>query len=169
MAGVEGEHRAHLAFGAGEVAAAQVGLALADHLAQAADALQFAHGVARADVVRLDAQHPFVADLRRGEVALAAVEVGAAQQFLDGPCARGGQRHLQLGVARVVFHRPGQMGQALLVLPRLDQRESLLPLLVGGAAGQQHRADGQRQHSGIRLAETVERNHGALPTASDWD
>ncbi|MCY1415651.1 hypothetical protein D9M71_311430 [compost metagenome] len=150
VAGVQREDGVHLALSAGEVAAAQVGFAVAQHVAHVAHLLQLVQGVLRAAVVRLDAQHPLVTDRRRGEIALAVVEIRRPQQLFDGARAGRGQRHPQLGVARIGLHRPGQLRQPLLVLPRLDQREPGLSFLIDRTAGQQHRADSHRQHCGIR-------------------
>ncbi|MCY1309469.1 hypothetical protein D9M69_614770 [compost metagenome] len=107
--------------------------------------------------MRLDAQHPLVAQARGGEFALAASEVRVAEQGPHRPLALGGQGHLRAGVAGRLAGGLLQPGQAFFELAGVDQVQALALGQVAAAAGQQRQRQVPRQAL-----------HSALPTARDW-
>ncbi|MCY1286614.1 hypothetical protein D9M69_373750 [compost metagenome] len=158
---IERRQGAHLAFGADQVATAQRGLALAQHLVEVAHLLDLPQRLAGAVVARLDAEHPLVGHLRGGEVALAALQVGLGEQHGDHPGAGAGQGDLRRGVARIGPGRFGEARQAGLVAALLDQRHALVARQGRGATGEQRGAEVQQAAGGSL--------HGSLPTARDWE
>ncbi|MCY1501709.1 hypothetical protein D9M68_357910 [compost metagenome] len=157
MLRVQGEDAAHLARGPHHIAPAQVGLALAQHVADVALLLDHVQAVQGPLVVLLDAQYALVAEAGGGEVALAAGQVGVAQQGLHRAFALGGVGHLRADVAGRLAGGLLQPGQAFLELAGVDQVQAFALGQVGGATGQQHQGETARQAV-----------HSALPTARVW-
>ena len=163
VARVQLEDLPHLAFGAVDVAAAQVTPGQLELFILAAQVVELAQSVLGPTVVGLDGQHPAVAHACRGEVAPRAVGVSLGQQFGDGPGPAAVEGQVQLGVTRMVTQALLDACQPGLVLALLDQVLALLLHDLGGAA----RDQGQAQAKMTQQQRWT--FHWVLPTDKVWD
>ncbi|MNG00775.1 hypothetical protein D3C84_837240 [compost metagenome] len=160
---VQFENLLDLTVGTVDVTATQVATGQFEFFIEAAHVVELAHCILGTPVVRLDGQHPVVADARGGEVPVRTVGVSLGQQRGNRLGVGGVAGQVQFGITRVFPQPFFNTRQAGLVLPLLDQLGRFLVGDLGRTA---------RHQPGTRTAKAHQQTgsiHGVLPIDKVWD